>query len=242
MSDSTDFSTDDDHDDTGRLYLLADSQLLFWRRRDKLLLETVRETLAGENPLAVYIGASNGDQKEFYAIFEAATQAAGFSEPRMISSTFNDEDRESLERAQLILLAGGDVHLGWSTFEKTGMKDRILARFTDGAVLVGVSAGAVQMGRHAIVDKGESAVLELVDMLNLVPAIIDVHDEEREWTRLSNTVRMLEGSSAGLGIPAGAGIVFHADGAAEPLRRPVHEFSCVGGLVEHTLLFPADED
>lgn len=242
MSDSTIFSADGPHDGLGRLYLLADSQLLFWRRRDKVLLETVRETLTGENPLAVYIGASNGDQKEFYAIFEAAMDVAGFSERRMISSAFNDADRESLERAQLILLAGGDVHLGWSTFEKTGMKDRILARFTAGAVLVGVSAGAVQMGRYAIVDKGDSAALELVDMLNLVPAIIDVHNEDQDWTRLSNTVRMLEGSSAGLGIPTGGGIMFHADGAAEPLRRPIHEFSCVGGLVEHTLLFPADEE
>ncbi len=242
MSDNTSLSTDTPKDGLARLYLLADSQLLFWKRGDKVLMKTVRETLASDSPLAVYIGASNGDREEFYSIFEAAMDAAGFHERRMISSAFNEEDRECLDRAQLILLAGGDVHLGWSTFEKTGMKERILARYLDGAVLVGVSAGAVQMGRHAILDKGESSGLELVDMLNLVPGIIDVHDEERDWTRLSDTVRLLEGTSTGLGIPAGGGIVFHADGTAEPLRRPVHEFSCSGGRIEHTLLFPTEED
>lgn len=230
------------HPIVGRIYLLADSQLLFWKRRGEVLLEAVRKTLTGENPLAVYIGASNGDRKEFYSIFEAAMEAAGFRDRRMIGSSFDEEDREFLDRAQLILLAGGDVYLGWNTLEKTGMKDRILARYAAGAVLVGVSAGAVQLGRQTIVDKAESSALELVDMLNLVPAIVDVHDEQGDWTRLSNAVRILEGSSTGLGLPTGGGIVFHSDGTAEPLRRPIHEFSFVGTRVEHSLLFPASDD
>jgi hypothetical protein len=243
MSDNTDSTTEGaSHTVVGRLYLLADSQLLFWKRHDAVLLETVRKTLTGDDPLAVYIGASNGDRQEFYSIFEAAADAAGFRSRRMISSAFNEEDQQALDRAQLILLAGGDVHLGWSTFEKTGMKDRILGRYGAGAVLIGVSAGAVQLGRHAILDQGDSSALELVNMFNIVPAIVDVHDEQRDWTRLSNTVRMLEGTSTGLGIPTGGGIVFHSDGTAEPLRHPVHEFSCVGTRVEHSLLFPAADD
>jgi hypothetical protein len=52
------------------LYLLADSQLLFWKRRDRLLLEAGLDAVARDAPLsAAYIGASNGDRPEFYGIF-----------------------------------------------------------------------------------------------------------------------------------------------------------------------------
>jgi hypothetical protein len=221
------------------LYLFADSQLLFLKIRGKLVLETVRERLGYDDPPAAYIGASNGDLPEFYSIFEGAMDAAGFRERRMIHASFDPRDREFLDRARLILLAGGDVQRGWSTLEKTGMKERILARYAQGAVLVGISAGAIQLGSRAVVENGEPSALELFDTFNLVPAIIDAHDESREWTRLSNTVRMLEGSSIGLGIPTGGGLVFHSDGTIEPLRHPVHEFSCASTGVEHSLLFPS---
>jgi peptidase E len=221
------------------LYLLADSQLLFWKRRGKLLLEEIRESLGSDRPLpAAYIGASNGDRPEFYSIFTAAVEAAGFAEHRMIGSTFTVEESDFLDHAQLILLAGGDVHLGWSTFETTGMKERILARYAQGAVLVGISAGAVQLGRHGLLDKGEFAGQELFDVFNLVPAFVDVHDEQREWPRLMSTIRLLEDSVTGLGIPTGGGLVFHPDGTAEALRHPIHEFNYDGARVVHSLLMP----
>jgi cyanophycinase len=48
------------------LYLLADSQLLFWKRQDRLLLEAALDGLARDTPLnAAYIGTSNGDRPEF---------------------------------------------------------------------------------------------------------------------------------------------------------------------------------
>lgn len=136
------------------LYLFADSQLLFWKRRDRLLLEEALDGLGRDTPLsAAYIGASNGDRPEYYGIFEAAMDALGVTDRRMIDSSFGPADRAFLERAWLIVLAGGDVRLGWDTFEHTGMKDVILRRHTQGAVLVGVSAGAVQLGRYGIVEK-----------------------------------------------------------------------------------------
>ncbi|MFZ0834300.1 MAG: peptidase, partial [Mycobacterium sp.] len=43
------------------IYLLADSQLLFWKWRDRLLLDAALDGLAHGMPLsAAYIGASNG--------------------------------------------------------------------------------------------------------------------------------------------------------------------------------------
>jgi len=223
------------------LYLLADSQLLFWKRQDRLLLEAALDGLARDTPLsAAYIGASNADRPEFYGIFAAAMDAIGITDSRMIDSSFGPGDRAFLERAQLIVLAGGDVRLGWNTFEKTGMKDVILGRYAQGAVLVGISAGAVQLGRYGIVETAESSVPELLDVFKLVPLVIDTHDERADWARLSRTIRLLDGAATGLGIPSGGGVIVHADNTIEPLRRPAHEFRFDGTRVTHSLLCAED--
>ena len=220
------------------LYLLADSQLLFWKRQDRLLLESALDGLARDTPVrAAYIGASNGDRPEFYEIFEAAVDAAGITDRRMIESSFGPDDRIFLGRADLIVLAGGDVRLGWNTFEKTGMKQVILGRYAQGAVLVGVSAGAIQLGRYGIVETPESHATELVDVFKLVPMVVDTHDERAEWARLSATIHSLEGAANGLGIPAGGGVVLHPDSTVEPLRRPAHEFRFDGRFVTQSLLY-----
>jgi cyanophycinase len=224
------------------IYLFADSQLLFWKPRGKRLLEGVIASPTHAPPAAAYIGASNGDREEFYSIFEAAMDAVGITERRMIRASFGSEDRDFMERAQLLLLAGGNVAQGWSTFEKTGMKQQILDRYAQGATLVGVSAGAVQLGQRAVVDAEESASLQLIDVFNLVPALIDVHDEGREWARLSRTIHMLEGTVTGLGIPTGGGIVAHPDGTLEALRRPVDEFSWDGTRLKQSILLPTEKE
>ena len=219
------------------LYLLADSQLLFWKRQDRQLLEAALDGLARDTPLsAAYIGASNGDRPEFYGIFKAAVDAIGITNRRMINSSFGADDRAFLERAQLIVLAGGDVRLGWNTFEKTGMKDVILGRYAHGAVLVGISAGAVQLGRYGIVETPESPATELLDVFKLVPVVIDTHDERAEWARLSHTIHLLAGAATGLGIPSGGGVIVHSDTTIEPLRLPVHEFRFAGTRVKHSML------
>jgi cyanophycinase len=219
------------------IYLLADSQLLFWRRRGRLLLEDLVDGTRDTRLVAAYIGASNGDRPEFYEIFEAAMDPIGITNRRMIDSSFGPDDRAFLERAQLIVLAGGDVKLGWATFEKTGMKDVILDRYTHGAVLVGISAGAVQLGRYGIVETTESAATGLLDMFELVPLVVDTHDEQTEWTRLSEAIHLLQGAATGLGIPTGGGVIVHPDGSIEPLRRPAHEFRFDGTRVATALLY-----
>jgi cyanophycinase len=218
------------------IYLLADSQLLFWKRKDRLFLETALDGLTRDTPLrAAYIGASNGDRPEYYGIFEAAVDAIGITDRRMIDSSFGPDDRAFLERAQLIVLAGGDVRLGWNTFEKIGMKDVILGRYARGAVLLGISAGAVQLGCYGIVETPEFPGTELLDVFKLVPMVVDTHDERAEWARLSRTIRLLEGAATGLGIPSGGGVIVHADATIEPLRRPTHEFRFEGTRVTHSL-------
>ncbi|WP_374025478.1 Type 1 glutamine amidotransferase-like domain-containing protein [Mycobacterium sp. HNNTM2301] len=222
------------------LYLLADSQLLFWKQRNRLLLEAAVERLPRANPLsAAYIGASNGDRLEFYEIFEAAMDAIGITDRRMIHSSFGPDDRTFLASAQLIVLAGGDVRLGWNRFEETGMKDVILGRYQEGALLVGVSAGAVQLGRYGVVETPQPCAPELFGVFDLVPMVIDAHDEGGDWALLSRTIESLQGAASGLGIPSGGGVVVHPDTAIEPLRRPAHQIRFQSGRIARSLL-PAD--
>ncbi|WAJ43263.1 Type 1 glutamine amidotransferase-like domain-containing protein [Mycobacterium sp. Aquia_216] len=236
MSDG-DRETSIEHFGVQPLYLLADSQLLFWKQRDRLLLEVALDGLAGDTPgSAAYIGASNGDRPEFYEIFEAAMDAIGITNRRMIDSSFGPDDRAFLKGAQLIVLAGGDVRLGWTAFEKTGMKDVILGRYTHGAILVGISAGAVQLGEYGIVEAPRSSTTELLDVFKLVPAVVDTHDEHANWTRLSRTIQSLQGAAIGLGIPSGGGVIVHPDTTLEPLRHPAHRFRFEEPHVTHTLL------
>ena len=222
------------------LYLLADSQLLFWRRQGRLVLEEALDGLGRDTShSAAYIGASNADRPEFYEIFEAAMEPIEITDRRMIGSSFGAADRAFLERAEVIVLAGGDVRLGWNTFEKTGMKEVILNRYAQGAVLVGISAGAVQLGRFGIIETTPGGS-ELIELFGLVHLVIDTHDERADWARLSRTIHSLGQTATGLGIPSGGGVIVHADATIEPLRRPAHELRCEETQVVHSLLSPED--
>src|SRR6185369_4399235 len=124
------------------IVLLADSQFLFWRKNDRLVLERVLK----ERPKAAYIGASNGDNPDFYAIFVAAMEGFGIFDCRMIPSAISEADLSFLNDADIILLAGGDVALGWRTFVTNGLDNHIVRRYSERATLIGISAGAVQLG------------------------------------------------------------------------------------------------
>src|SRR3978361_1707950 len=101
--------------------------------------------------------------------------AIGITNRRMIDSSFGPDDRTFLEGAQLIVLAGGDVRLGWATFQRTGRKDGNQGRDPPGRILVGIPAGAVQLGHYGIVETPEPSAPELFDVFKLVPAVIDTH-------------------------------------------------------------------
>ncbi len=67
------------------IYLLADSQLLFWKENGNLFLSSIK-ALLHSHPKAAYIGVSNGDAPEFYAIFIAAMDGIDIQDCRMIRS------------------------------------------------------------------------------------------------------------------------------------------------------------
>jgi peptidase E len=226
--------------DTRPVYLLADSQLLFWREGDEHFLGDVRAQLDKPTPKAAYLGASNGDEPEFYDIFVAAMDSVAVFDTRLVPTAPSAEDLAFLEEADLILLAGGDVERGWRAFEANGVKDAVMRRYYAGAVLMGVSAGAVQLGLVGWPPEGPTGSEDLVDTFKIVPYVIDAHSEREEWEQLGRAVRLLGESVQGIGIPAGGGVVYHPDHSLEAVRHPCHEVAVRDGKTVRSLIFPGE--
>ena len=222
------------------IYLFADSQLLFWSVNGTLFLDSIRERIVRTAPKAAYIGASNGDDPQSYSIFEAAMEGIGIRDCRMILSSFPSTDASFVNEADIILLAGGDVGRGWNVINQVGLTELIIRRYYEGTVLIGVSAGAAQLGLFALAQE-EKAPNKLIDTFKLVPFIIGAHEEKEEWKSLKETIELLNGSAEGIGIPAGGGLIYYPDRSIEAIRYPLHEFSMREGLISSCLLLPKQE-
>src|SRR5947209_19657432 len=219
------------------LYLLADSQLLFWRHQSALITQGVRELIEAETPRAAYIGASNGDNPEFFSIFVAAMEAVGIRDCRMIPAELKTEDQAFLNAADLVLLAGGDTALGWQAFERNGVKEIIGRKRYDGAGLIGVSAGAVQLGLGGLV--GDST-MKTLETFRFAPFYVGAHEEQDEWWNLRALVNLATADVKGIGIPMGGGAIYYPDGTLEPVRKPLIEFSRQDDQLRETLLLPGE--
>ena len=218
------------------LYLLADSQLLFWQGDGPSLPERIRAELPSDHPKAAYIGASSGDRQEFYDLFVAAMEGMGITQCRMIPAQLGEEDKAFIERADLILLGGGNVEQGWHAFEHSGLRDVISRKRYEGSVLAGVSAGAVQLGMGCLTDAPQPKKLEL---FRFAPFYVGAHQENEEWWDLRVLLTLAADGAQGIGIPLGGGAIYWPDGTLEPLRRQLTEFIKDGDQVRERVLMPS---
>ena len=195
------------------IFLLADSQLLFWRDNGQLLIDRLIEERSRDRMKAAYIGASNGDDPNFYEIFVAAMEGI---ECRMIPSNVSQADIAFLNDAEVILLAGGDVETGWRVFLNNGLSEHIVRRYFEGASLIGISAGAVQLGLC-----GRAADGSLIETFKLVPFIIGAHEEFDNWKTTTELLRLSGPGKTAIGLPAGGGAIYRHDHTLEALRHPL---------------------
>jgi len=217
------------------LYLLADSQLFFWKSDGDSLSDRIRADLDSSKPSAAYIGASNGDQPEFYSLFQAAMESMEISNCRLVPSQPSKEDILFIEDADLIVLSGGDVERGWRTFERNSLKELVPRKRFDGAILMGVSAGAIQLGLGCL---STSAQPKQIDMFRFAPFYIGAHDEENDWWDMRALVNLSQADTRAIGIPAGGGAVYQSDGTLEPLRKPLIELVKQDSKITENLMVP----
>jgi len=210
--------------------LLADSQLLFREENGQAILQSLMRGLSGR-PSAVYIGASNGDEPKYYELFVAAMAKLGITHCRMIYSEFSEADKVFLLQADIVLLAGGDVALGWRVLSSSGMQEAIVAAHRRGCILMGISAGAIHLGLIGgdLSEGGDLKTDSLFNTFGLVPYVINVHDEQRDWPTLKRSLALLKDAGnailpgtgtykvRGLGIPSGGGCIVYPDNSVSAL-------------------------
>jgi len=206
------------------ILMMADSQMLFWKEREERFLARMVRSLdiAPHRAKAAYLGASNGDAPEFFELFQAAFADLGLSNCVHVHAAPSAAERAFLAEADVILLAGGNVDAGYRAFEAAELVGPLRARWSEGALLMGVSAGAVQLGASA--NPAQQATL------SLVPYVIDVHAEPA-WQRLSASVERLDGARVGIGIPTAGGAIIHPDFSVETVRKPITEVTLRNGIV-----------
>ena len=209
-------------------FLLADSQLLFWRENGQLLLERVVNESVRDGLKAAYVGASNGDHPEFYEIFVSAMEGMGVFDCRMIPSAASEADIAFLKDADIILLAGGDVEAGWRVFLTNGLSGHIVRRYSEGASLIGVSAGAVQLGLCCLAADGS-----LIETFKVVPFIIGAHEEANNWKTTTELLRLSGPGKTAIGLPTGGGAIYHPNHRIEALRHPLVELPLREGNTAH---------
>ncbi|HEX2853463.1 MAG TPA: Type 1 glutamine amidotransferase-like domain-containing protein [Opitutaceae bacterium] len=221
----------------GPIYALADSNLLFRRKKDgSVLLDDVVKYTGVQRPLVAYVGASNGDRPEFYSqIFQSAIKQVEVGETHLIPAAPSTQEWAFFEKAAIIVLAGGSVEAGWQAFARNGLRELLPKRFLEGAILVGISAGAVQLGRGGWSEQNG----ELLSTFGLLPFYVGAHEEQEEWRSLR---RVLDHKSAarGIGLPTGTGIFYQA-GELKPIGRQVVEFTIADGHCLEAVLFSHDD-
>ena len=210
------------------VYLFADSQPLFWHSDEGPFLRILSASFPDNNLQAAYIGASNGDDPAFYEMFVAAMNLADIHNCKHITAAFTAEEERFLKASGVILLAGGNVSRGWKVLKESGMQEVIREGRQRGAVLIGISAGAAQLG---LTVEEEGTELEL---LKIVPMCISVHEEQNEWKPLKKRAGSPDVLFSGIGIPAGGGMIYHPDHTIEALRKPLVEIN--NG--QQNLIFP----
>lgn len=206
------------------IYLFADSQLLFWRPHGEPFLLRLRNLIESQSCKAAYVGASNDDNPVYYSIFESAVTSIGVTDYRMISASPSEAEVLFVEQADLILLSGGDVEKGWKAFARSGLKQIIISRYHKGVILIGISAGAVQLGMFGCAES-DTQCENLFPTFGLVPFVISAHDEKDNWSGLKKMLSRVERKINGIGIPTGGGMVYHPDCSVEPIRYPLYRLT-----------------
>jgi hypothetical protein len=100
-------------------------------------------------------------------------------------------------------------------------------------MVLGVSAGAVQIGRGGLTDD-ESAFLPTFGLLSL---FVGVHEEQEDWKLLRRAISLQERPMHAIGIPSGGGLMYHA-GEVFPIEKPVFEIQVGLSGTQEAQLYP----
>ena len=212
-----------------KLFVTADSISLFTPSFFKEVvgrsIGTVIEASGSQRTACLYFGASNGDNPDYYDVFQAAVEQLSVSRHALTCHHVRADDPNAealMHEAVLIVLSGGSVHLGWDAFKRHGIDSALRRAAQADVVILGVSAGAIQMGKLGYTGSTERDA-ELYDTLGLSRFIFAAHDEDEDWRAIRAALAKVPVGQGitGLGLPKGSAAALHADGAVEPFLKPL---------------------
>ncbi|HEX8795852.1 MAG TPA: Type 1 glutamine amidotransferase-like domain-containing protein, partial [Polyangiaceae bacterium] len=137
-------------------------------------------------------------------------------------------DRAVVDRADLVFVSGGDPTQGAKVLARTGAAGWMREAHARGTAMMGVSAGAIDLGAWWIDwPEDEDAPEEQADLVACVGVlpghVFDTHDEVDGWGELHVASRLLArrgGTAQFLGIPTKGALVFDERGAMEVVGEP----------------------
>ena len=192
-------------------------------------------SLGKADPVVMYVGAANADDRAFGEALVAVIKAAGAAEvlwPKLYGRRAQRTvARQALEQADLVFVGGGDVEAGMRTLVDASLVDELHAAADRGVALAGLSAGAIMLGERWIRWPHETAAdseAETYACLGLAPCSLDTHGEGDDWreTRSFAAVRARElGRQArAYAVSSGGALVVDAAGRLSARGEPVAIF------------------
>ena len=180
--------------------LLADSRILVTPQKAVRINQCLRNRFT--KPVkAAYVGAANADDPAFY---ELARQSLDdlFSVP---CKTLHVKNSANLPEVDVVLLAGGNVSLGWQWLQQTEVLRWLQrCRAQPNSLFIGVSAGAIHLARGCDPEQTQPFIRPYLDWL---PMIVAVHEEQQGWPTLA-LAKQQQPAWPSLSIEFGAGVWF----------------------------------
>lgn len=200
--------------------------------------------LAGPRPLVAWIGAANADQRAWYERVARVLRdryGADVQMARTVPTVDFDpaETRRLVDAAQLVYIGGGDVSLLAERVRALGLDEQIRRRHAEGAVVLGVSAGAIGLTRYWVQFPEDNFGLPHPTRFACIGALdvaVDCHDEESDWEELRALLAAWERDEPGArvdayGIPMGGALEISPSGAVTHLGAEPKWLRLDGGRI-----------
>jgi len=207
--------------------------------------EVSRIVQCGRERTAVYLGAANQDDENYFAMYQAVAERAGATHCMHVKEkSMGPSDAEFIRnRCCLVILGGGDTPHAWRVFLTHGIDSALHDAIDAGVPVLGISAGAIQLGVVGLTDPdhrirfrgplkpvhgpasgaarapaGQDEVEAPYWALGRLPLIAAAHEEANGWAALRAGLASMHAVGlqyAGLGLPYGSGVALLPDGTLE---------------------------
>jgi len=189
-------------------------------------------------PLALYIGAANGDDESFGTGLCALVAAAGAEDivwPKLVARRgAAAAARAALERVHFVFVGGGDVEAGMDVLRRAQLVANLRAAAARGVVFAGMSAGAIMLGERWVrwprADAGDDEA-ETYECLGIAPCALDCHGEADGWAEARSfaavRARELKRKAKVYGVPSGGALVARSGGKMHARGEPVPVFAAL---------------